>query len=72
MSDQRMNAAGEGTQPDSGSNPNDQMTLSALGGGGRSAPEGGGSQPAGPNDSEVDVTLEAHRKGQDNSKGARS
>ena len=46
MSDQRMNAGDQGTQPDSGSAPNDQVTTSAAGGKGRGAPESAGSQPA--------------------------
>lgn len=46
MSDQRMNAGDQGTQPDSGSAPNDQVTVSAQGGKHRSAPESAGSQPA--------------------------
>lgn len=46
MSDQHMNAGDQGTQPDSGSAPNDQVTTSAAGGKGRGAPESAGSQPA--------------------------
>ena len=46
MSDQRMNAGDQGTQPDSGSAPNDQVTVSAQGGKHRSAPASAGSQPA--------------------------
>jgi hypothetical protein len=46
MSDQRMNAGDQGTQPDSGSAPNDQVSVSAQGGKHRSAPESAGSQPA--------------------------
>ena len=46
MSDQRMNAGDQGTQPDSGSAPNDQVTVSAQGGKGRGAPASAGSQPA--------------------------
>jgi hypothetical protein len=45
MSDQRMNASDQGTQPDSGSNPNDQTTVSAQATGGTGVPESHGSMP---------------------------
>jgi hypothetical protein len=45
MSDQRMNASDQGSQPDSGSNPNDQVTASAQSTGGVGVPESGGSEP---------------------------
>ena len=51
MSDQHMNAGDQGTQPDSGSAPNDQVNANAAGGKGRSAPESAGSQPARTEDS---------------------
>ena len=75
MSDQHMNAGDQGTQPDSGSAPNDQVTLNAAGGGPQGAPRSSGSQPEGATppigDKQVvgeenDVTLETHRKGQHN------
>ena len=47
MSDQHMNAGDQGTQPDSGSAPNDQVTTSAAGGGPQGAPRSHGSAPAG-------------------------
>ena len=45
MSDQRMNASDQGTQPDSGSAPNDQVVANSGGGKHRSAPASRGSQP---------------------------
>lgn len=45
MSDQHMNASDQGTQPDSGSAPNDSVNLNANGGGPQSAPNSSGSQP---------------------------
>lgn len=45
MSDQRMNAGDQGTQPDSGSAPNDSVNLNAAGGSPQGAPSGSGSQP---------------------------
>ena len=47
MADQLMNASDQGTQPDSGSAPNDQVHTEAAGGKHRSAPESSGSQPQG-------------------------
>jgi hypothetical protein len=47
MSDQRMNASDQGTQPDSGSAPNDQVAAEAAGGKHRAAPAGSGTQPQG-------------------------
>ena len=45
MSDQHMNAADQGTQPDSGSAPNDSINVSAAGGAPQGAPGSAGSQP---------------------------
>ncbi|MEO8285509.1 MAG: hypothetical protein ABI670_03620 [Chloroflexota bacterium] len=45
MSDQRMNASDQGTQPDSGSAPNDQVAAEANAGKHRSAPQSSGTQP---------------------------
>ena len=47
MSDQRMNASDQGTQPDSGSAPNDQVHAESAGGKHRSAPASSGTQPQG-------------------------
>jgi hypothetical protein len=47
MSDQHMNAGDQGTQPDSGSAPNDQITTSAGGGSPQGAPGSHGSAPIG-------------------------
>ena len=47
MSDQRMNAGDQGTQPDSGSAPNDQVHAESAGGKHHGAPAGGGTQPQG-------------------------
>ncbi|HKP53762.1 MAG TPA: hypothetical protein VJ183_14065 [Chloroflexia bacterium] len=70
MSDQHMNASDQGSQPDSGSDPNDQVTVdgqgSIRGRAGKGAHpdptaadrEGMGSKPP------SNVTEEAHRKGQ--------
>lgn len=46
MSDQHMNASDQGTQPDSGSAPNDSVNINAAGGSPQSAPGSSGSQPA--------------------------
>jgi len=57
MSDRRMNASDQGTQPDSGSAPNDQVVANASGGKHRSAPASSGSQPLTPvpeNDEKAD------------------
>ena len=48
MSDQRMNASDQGTQPDSGSAPNDQVHAESAGGKHRSAPASSGTQPQSP------------------------
>jgi hypothetical protein len=70
MSDQRMNASDQGSQPDSGSDPNDQVTLDGQGAiRGRA---GKGAQPdpiaserdASQTSIQANVTEEAHRKGQ--------
>ena len=45
MSDQFMNASDQGTQPDSGSAPNDSVNLNAAGGSPQGAPSSAGSQP---------------------------
>ena len=45
MSDQRMNAGDQGTQPDSGSAPNDQIVVESAGGKHRGAPKSSGTQP---------------------------
>jgi hypothetical protein len=45
MSDQHMNASDQGTQPDSGSAPNDQVNVNAAGGSPQGAPSSAGSQP---------------------------
>jgi hypothetical protein len=47
MSDQHMNAGDQGTQPDSGSAPNDQITTSAGGGAPQGAAGSHGSAPTG-------------------------
>jgi hypothetical protein len=64
MSDQHMNASDQGTQPDSGSAPNDQVTTSAAGGGPQGAPRSHGSAPTGQEGvvNQPDVTEEAHDK----------
>lgn len=66
MSDQRMNASDQGSQPDSGSAPNDQVTLDAQA---SNRDKGGqGAQPAdtpGGIDNEVkekDPTEAAHNQ----------
>ena len=75
MSDQRMNASDQGSQPDSGSAPNDQVTLDAQG---SNRDKGGtGSQPLGTPDvtenaHKPDVTEAAHRHGQKTEKGEKS
>jgi hypothetical protein len=45
MSDQHMNAGDQGTQPDSGSAPNDSVNVNAAGGSPQGAPGSAGSQP---------------------------
>jgi hypothetical protein len=45
MSDQHMNASDQGTQPDSGSAPNDGVNVNAAGGSPQGAPGSAGSQP---------------------------
>ncbi len=45
MSDQHMNAGNQGTQPDSGSAPNDSVNVNAAGGSPQGAPGSSGSQP---------------------------
>lgn len=74
MSDQHMNAGDQGTQPDSGSAPNDHIYLNAAGGSPQGAPSSSGSQPEGETppigadqkatEEGSDVTLDTHRKGQ--------
>ena len=72
MSDQRMNASDQGSQPDSGSSPNDQVNVDAQGSiRGR---EGKGTRPEPSDEGNLatntgpephgDVTEQAHRKGQ--------
>ncbi len=58
MSDQRMNASDQGSQPDSGSAPNDQVNVDAQGANRGKA--GTGTHP----ESKIDVTEAAHTKGQ--------
>jgi hypothetical protein len=60
MSDQKWNAADKGTQPDSGSAPNDQIVTESAGGAPQGAPSGSGSQPQG----QPNLTEETHRSGQ--------
>jgi hypothetical protein len=70
MSDQRMNAGDQGSQPDSGSDPKDQVTVDGQGAA-RGRP-GKGAHPdplaadreATDPRSQGDVTEAAHRKGQ--------
>ena len=72
MSDQHMNAGDQGSQPDSGSAPNDHVTLDAQG---SNRNKGGkGSQPVDTpdsteNDIKPDVTEAAHRHGQNKKQG---
>jgi hypothetical protein len=47
MSDQRMKAGDQGTQPDSGIAPNDQPVEEAAGGKHRGTSAGSGTQPQG-------------------------
>ncbi len=72
MSDQQMNAGNQGSQPDSGSSPNDQVNVDAQGSirgragtGTRPEPSDEGTEAThtGPAP-HGDVTEEAHRKGQ--------
>ena len=58
MSDQRMNASDQGSQPDSGSDPRDQVSVDGQGAS-RGKP-GKGAQP----ENQIDVTEAAHTKGQ--------
>jgi hypothetical protein len=68
MSDQHMNASDQGSQPDSGSAPNDQVTLDAQGSnrnkGGTGAQPLETPNPAAENAHKPDVTEAAHRHGQ--------
>jgi hypothetical protein len=57
MSDQRMNASDQGSQPDSGSDPRDQVTVDGQG-----ASRGKPGKTAQP-ESHIDVTEAAHNKG---------
>ena len=77
MSDQHMNAADQGSQPDSGSAPNDQVNIDAQGS--RGNKKGKGTRPQGSSDlgeggemSLNDVTEQAHRHGQKADKGNKS
>lgn len=72
MSDQNMNAGDQGSQPDSGSSPNDQVNVDAQGSVGGRAGTGTRPEPSdvgnvathtGPNP-HGDVTEEAHKRGQ--------
>ncbi len=72
MSDQRMNAGDQGSQPDSGNSPNDQVNVDAQGSVGGRAGQGTRPEPSdegtvathtGPSP-HGDVTEEAHKKGQ--------
>ena len=74
MSDQRMNASDQGSQPDSGSAPNDQVNIDAQGSNRNKS--GQGTRPQGSSDlgeggemSLNDVTEQAHRHGQKADKG---
>jgi len=77
MSDQNMNAADQGSQPDSGSAPNDQVNVDAQGS--RGNKRGKGTRPQGSSDlgkggekSLNDVTEQAHRRGQNADRGDNS
>ena len=77
MSDQNMNAGDQGSQPDSGSAPNDQVNIDAQGS--RGNKKGKGTRPQGSSDlgtggekSLNDVTEQAHRHGQNADKGNES
>jgi hypothetical protein len=64
MSDQRMNASDQGTQPDSGSAPNDQVHAESAGGKHRSSPASSGTQPQSPtpdNDQAADAQPNSKR-----------
>ncbi len=71
MSDQHMNASDQGSQPDSGSNPNDQVTIDGQGAIRGRAGKGAHPDPkaadreATHHNPQTDVTEAAHRKGQD-------
>ncbi len=74
MSDQRMNASDQGSQPDSGSAPNDQVNIDAQGsnrnkGGQGTRPQGSSDLGTGGEASLNDVTVQAHRQGQEPDKG---
>ena len=76
MSDQHMNAADQGSQPDSGSAPNDQVTIDAQGsnrnkGGQGTHPQGSSDLGVGGEMSLNDVTEETHRRGQNKDKGGK-
>lgn len=76
MSDQRMNASDQGSQPDSGSDPNDQVTLDGQGvirgqGGKGAQPDPVASETEGAQTNiQANVTEEAHRKGQKEAKSS--
>ena len=64
MSDQRMNASDQGTQPDSGSAPNDQVHAESAGGKHRGAADSSGTQPQSPvpdNDQPADAQPSSKR-----------
>ena len=69
MSDQRMNAADQGSQPDSGSAPNDQVNIDAQGSRGNkkgkaTRPQSSSDLGAGGEGSLNDATEQVHRHGQ--------
>ncbi len=77
MSDQNMNAADQGSQPDSGSAPNDQVNIDAQGS--RGNKKGKGTRPQGSSDLGIggekslnDVTEQVHTHGQNADKGSKS
>jgi hypothetical protein len=77
MSDQRMNASDQGSQPDSGSAPNDQVSIDAQGsnrnkGGQGTRPQGSSDLGVGGESSLNDVTEQAHKHGQKDDKGNKS
>jgi len=69
MSDQRMNASDQGSQPDSGSSPNDQVNVDGQGAirgraGQNAQPEASNNSNATQPKGESNVTEAAHKEGQ--------
>lgn len=69
MSDQKMNAGDQGSQPDSGSDPSDQVTVDGQGsqrnrGGQGARPAGSGDMGTGDSSSLNNMTEQAHKSGQ--------